>query len=213
MKGIKKPLMVLLGLFLAYLIASTPSTTVTAAEPWGTLKAGDEMRWNTEWYGTVEMRILGVDGNKLTIELKEGGYTEVFTVDAESSELNAVTTRHSIISYLMSKPDLNSKIEWGYEVSTYEWQGTTYKAYYKKDEFVSGDMGEHWKDFDTGIAFESRWTDADGTVEVSVELESTNADLAESTGGGCLGTVYIAAFSIIAIISYGLVRYRKKKTP
>lgn len=199
----KKVLVGLLSIFLVCLIVSTATTTVTAADSWGTLKAGDEMQWQSDYEGTVKIKILSVDGVAMSIELTKGGSKETITVNADVDDSN----RNKI------RPWLSPLVTLTGQTQSYEWEGTTYQADYIKSTSGSGRVSEFWKDKNTGILFEWRATSTDGEVTVKEILTSTTADLAESGsggGGGCLGTILIALFSVTTMVSYGLIRFRKK---
>jgi hypothetical protein len=197
----------LLTVFMVFLIASTSTTTVTAAPNWGTLKAGDEMQWHSTDWGTITIKVLNVEGKTITLEAKTYFDKETYTLDADASMYD-----FSYISpWLLPKSKISDDLRLG--TQNYEWQGTTYKAYYEKSEFGDGSTDEDWYDFNTGILFESRFTDGtDGSIEVTSKLLSTNADLAEASssgGGGCFGTIFITLVSVTTIISYAIRRYHK----
>lgn len=205
MRGVTRKLLIsVLSLFMVCLIASTSTTTVAAPGSWGTLKAGDEIQWQSSIFGTVTIKVLNVDGDIITLEFTDKYGTETYNIDADESFIEG--DKQQIINWLIAKSDLTNRA-----TKNYEWQGTTYKAYYTKHEYADGSKDEDWRDFNTGIIFESRFTDAEGNAEVDDKLISTNADLAES-GGGCLGTILIALVSITTVVTYSLVSYRKKKT-
>ena len=208
----RKLLLSFLAVFMVCLITSISTTTVTAAANWGTLKAGDEMQWQSTKWGTVKMKVLNVEGKTITIDYEGRGDKETHTIDADASIYDPGMS--DISPWLTPKSDLE---EMGLGIQSYEFEGTSYKAYYSKNEFGDGSTDEDWRDFNTGILFEHKFTDAtEGTVEVTNKLISTNADLAEATGGGggggCLGTIVIAMFSITTAVAYSVIHYRKKKS-
>jgi hypothetical protein len=194
------------------MIVSTATTTVTAADGWGTLKADDEMQWQSQQYGTVTMDIISIEGDTITLELKEGGTTFSRTINADESVSSS--NMQLINPYLIS---IANKDTYGYSTSTYDFDDTTYQAYYKKTDIGGGAISENWRDTNTGILFESRRTEADGTVNVKQKLISTTADLAESTGsygtdtGSCLGTLLIALVTVTAVVLYSVLWKKKQR--
>jgi len=69
----RKLLISFLAVFLICLIVSTSTTTVTAEEEWGTLKAGDVMEWQSTHYDSpYVIKILNVEGELITIEWQRG---------------------------------------------------------------------------------------------------------------------------------------------
>jgi hypothetical protein len=62
----------------------------------------------------------------------------------------------------------------------------------------------------TGVLFEYKGSNNQGESLETI-LVSTTADLTESGGGGCLGTMLIAMVSVVTLVSYSLIRYQKKK--
>lgn len=200
MKEITRKLFLsVLSLFLVYLIASTSTTTVTAAPNWGTLSIGNEIQWQSNSYGTVEMKVLNVEGKTITLEVTVSGDTNTHTLDADatSSEL----TLAYVSPWLQSKSYLEEDLR--LPTQNYEFEGVSYNAYYSESS-------RSYRDFNTGILFESK--SSDGTI--TNRLVSTNAYLAVSTiSVGCLGTLFIALFSVSTVISYSLVRFWKRKNP
>jgi len=164
------------------------------------------MKWASR-LGNAEIKVQSVAGDTITLEYKFGGFTETLTIVADESSQSA--NMQSINPFLRPKSQLSGSTQ------NYEFEGTSYKAYYSKNEYADGSFGERWRDFDTGILFEVRFTDAEGSSTSDYKLTSTNADLAEATGGGggggCLGTIVIAMFSITTAVSYSVIHYRKKK--
>jgi hypothetical protein len=178
-KSHKTVLMGLLAVVMVCLMLSTATTTVTAADGWGTLKAGDEMQWQSVIKGDVKINILSVEGKTITIEFTREGRTSTLTINADESSTSSLM--QTIGPYLIS---LENKDDFSFSTSTYDFENTTYQAYYDKTEYTSGAFSEWWYDTNTGILFELRRTEADGTVVARNKLISTTADLAESTGGG-----------------------------
>ena len=199
----RKLLISLLCLFMVCLIASTSTTTVTAAGNWGTLKAGDEMKWSSV-IGKVEIKVQSVAGDTITLEYSSQSGTRTRTIVADESSQSA--------NMQLISPFLKPKSQLSGSTQNYEFEGTSYKAYYFSFEYADGSKDENWRDFNTGILFEIRFTDAEGSSTSNYKLTSTNADLAEAGAGGCLGTILIALVSVSAVVSYSLVRYRKKET-
>jgi hypothetical protein len=188
MRGaVKKVLMGILAVFMACLIVSTATTTVTAEDGWGTLKAGDEMQWHSNRYGTVKMKVINVEDETITLEVTVSGNTETEILDGDAPIYQYDLAYVS--PWLLAK----NRIETGYSWPTenYEWQGATYKAYYSESSRT-------YRDFNTGILFETK--SSDGTI--TDQLVSTTADLAEASGGGgCLGTLLIALVSVTTVVS------------
>lgn len=212
MRGVtRNVLMGLLTVFMACLIISTATTTVTAADGWGTLKAGDEMRWQSSNYGTVTMEILSVEGKTISLELTEGSTSVSRTIDADESLSS--TNMMALFPWLIP---VEQEGDFGFSTTTYDFEGTTYQAYYAKVEYGGGAFTERWFDTNTGLLFEMRRTEADETVIVKEKLVSSTADMAASTGsygsgtGGCLGTLLIALVSVTTLVSYSLL-WKKKK--
>lgn len=182
-------------MFMFCLIVSTSTTTVTAEGQWGTLKAGDILEWQSTQWDPYVIKVLNVEGDIITIEWQRGGSTFVWNVHPGSG-LSGFYLR-------------NQGYYRGFRKTNYEWQNTTYKAYYSKSLYNDGSYSEFWEDVNTGIMFEWRDTEADGSVVVRAKLISSTADMAEITSGGsgCLGTLFIALFSVSAVVSCSLVHF------
>ena len=195
----RKLLISLLAMFMVCLIVSTSTTTVTAEGEWGTLKASDVMEWQSTQYDPYVIKILNVEGDIITIEWQRGGSTFFWNVHPGSGLSGFYLGAQSYYR--------------GFRKTNYEWQNTIYKAYYSKSIDFDGSYSEFWEDVNTGIMFEWRDTDKDGSVVVRAKLISSSADMAEITsgGGGCLGTLFIALFSVSTVFSYGFVRCWKRK--
>jgi hypothetical protein len=181
---------------LVCLIASTSTTTVTAAEPWGTVSIGNEMQWQSNSYGTVDMKVIDVDGKMITLEVTVSGNTETEIVDADASisDLNNAHVSPWLlpISHLEEDSSLITQ--------DYEFEGVSYAAYYSESS-------RSYRDVNTGILFELR--SSDGTV--TDRLVSSDAYMAVSTiRPVCLGTLFIVFVSVTALVSYSLIRLRKK---
>jgi hypothetical protein len=208
----RKILMGFLVVFMVFLIALTSVTTVTAQDGWGTLKTGDEMQWQSEKFGTVKMKVLNVEGETISLELNEGGSIDTLIIAA--SEGVSSGKMQDIAPNLIA---VENSGDYDFTTTTYDFEGTTYQAFYSKSEQASGAFAEWWYDTNTGILFELRRTEADDSVIVKEKLTSTTADLATSSGsygtdtGSCLGTLLIALVSVTTVISYSLLLWKKKK--
>ena len=121
----RKVLMGLLVVCLVCLIASTSTTTVTAADPWGTLSIGNEIQWESNSYGTVDMKVTNVESKMITLEVTLSGNTETKIVDADASisDLNNAHVSPWLlpISYLEEDSSLTTQ--------NYEFDGVSYDAY------------------------------------------------------------------------------------
>jgi hypothetical protein len=187
----------LLVVYLVCLIASASTTTVTAAPNWGTLSIGNEIQWQSNSYGTVEMDVINVEGKTITLEVTVSGNTETEILDADASitELNLAYVSPWLLSKSYLEEDLSLPTQ------NYEFEGVSYTAYYSESS-------RSYRDSNTGILFESR--SSDGTI--TNRLVSTDAYLAVSTiSVGCLGTLFIALVSVTALVSFSLIRLRKKE--
>ena len=197
-----KALLSIVSVLMVCLLVSTSTTTVTASAVWGTLKAGDEMKWDDSILGIVTVKVLSVDGGLLKVERTSEGETKTYV-----AEDHAYT---GINPYIVSKNDLEAGGMLARQ-QRYKFQDANYKAY--AIQYSLGDdpgTYEIWYDFNTGILFERKYSGTNVPMHSSIKLVSTNADLAE-TGGICLGTLFIALVSVSTIVSYCLVRYGKKK--
>ena len=193
----RKVLMGLLVVCLVCLIASTSTTTVTAASNWGTLSIGNEIQWQSNNYGTVKMKVLNVEGKTITLEVtvSDNPETEILDADASITELNFAYVSPWLLPKSYLEEDLSLRTE------NYEFEGVSYNAYYSESS-------RSYRDFNTGILFESK--SSDGTI--TNRLVSTDAYLAVSTiSVGCLGTLFITLVSVTALVSYSLIRLRKKE--
>lgn len=181
---------------MACLIISTSTVTVNAASYWGTLKAGDEMRWDSSEKGTYTIKIIEIDGKLITAE-RNGKISQFDPEGFDGPE--------ALYPWIYPAENL------GGSTQDYEFEGTSYRAYYSKTE-----SDEVWRDVDTGILFEWRTLEADDTFSVYIKLTYSTADMAVSTGsygsgtGGCLGTILITLFSVTTMVSYS-VWWKKKK--
>jgi len=187
----------LLVVCLVCLITGTSTTTVTAAPNWGTLSIGNEIKWQSNSYGTIEMKVLNVEGETITLEVTVSGNTETQILDANASitELNDAY----VSPWLLPKSQLEEDLS--LPTQNYEFEGVSYIAYYIESS-------RSYREFNTGILFESKASD--GTV--IDRLVSTDAYLAVATvSHGCLGTLVIVLVSVTALVSYSLIRLRKKK--
>jgi hypothetical protein len=192
----RKALMGLLAICLVCLIASTSTTTVTAAEPWGTLSIGNEIQWQSNSYGTVDMKVIDVEGKMITMEVKvsENTETEIVDADASISDLNNAHVSPWLlpINYLEDDSSLT--------IQNYEFDGVSYSAYYSESS-------RSYRDTNTGILFESRTSD--GTI--TDKLVSTDAYMAvTNVRVVCLGTLFIVFVSVSAFVSFSLIRLREK---
>ncbi|MFX1465837.1 MAG: hypothetical protein ACFFA5_05135 [Promethearchaeota archaeon] len=203
MRGVHRKLLIsLLAMFVICLIVSPSTTIVTDKGEWGTLKPGDVMEWqSTHYKPPYVIKILNVEGDIITIEWQRGASIFVWKVHPGSDISNFYLHAQSYYS--------------GFKKTNYEWKNTTYKAYYSKHIYFDGSYSEFWEDVNTGIMFEWRDTDRKGRVFVRAKLISSTADMAEITSGGvgCLGTLFVALFSVSSVFSYGLVRFWKRKKP
>lgn len=197
MRGaVKKVIMGLFAVFMVCLIVSTATTTVTAAAYWGTLKTGDEMRWQSSQHGTVTIKIVEVNDELISVELNG---------NARDIDPNGFYGPAGLMPWIYPKEDQGGSIQ------NYEFEGTSYKTYYTKTDHGDGSYGEIWMDFDSGILFEWSYTEADGTKTVYEKLTYSTADMADASGGGgCLGTILIALVSVTAVVSYSVL-WKKKK--
>lgn len=226
----RKRLIGIICALMVCLIASTAFTVVVADEPyWGDLKVGDEMRWkwgpgyaHTGWRESIyELEILEIQGESLKVDHREvefrGTEFEEYTIKCGKATL----TSDDLICDLYELRELTTKIYWIYPVSlmreneniktsTYEFNGNNYKAAYIKEE-SSKYQHEFWWDYNTGILFKYYQEPGPSTV-TNIRLEYTNADLTEPTViGFCLGTILIAFVSVTILVTYGFVKYQKKK--
>lgn len=184
----------LLAVCMMCLIISTSTTTVTAAAYWGTLKAGDEMRWDSMEKGTYTIKIIEIDGKLITAE--RNGKVRQFDPEGFDGP-------EALSPWIYPAENL------GGSTQNYEFEGTSYRAYHSKTG-----SDEVWRDVDTGILFEWRTLEVDDTFSVYIKLTYSTADMADASGGGgggCLGTLLIALFSVTAVISYGITMHHKKK--
>lgn len=186
----------LIVVFMVCLIVSTSTTTVTATVPWGTLSIGNDIEWESNNYGTVEMEVINVEGKTITLEVTVSGNTETQILDADASitelELAHVAPWLLPISYL---EELNLPTE------PYVFEGVSYTAYYSESS-------RSYRDVNTGILFETKASD--GTI--TDRLVSSDAYMAVSTVRPvCLGTLFIVLVSVTALVSYSLIRLRKKE--
>jgi hypothetical protein len=188
----------LLVVCLVCLIASTSSTTTVTATPnWGTLSIGNEIQWQSNSYGTIKMKVINVEGKTITLEVTVSGNTETEILDADASitELNLAYVSPWLLPKSYLEEDLSLTTQ------NYEFEGVSYTAYYSESS-------RSYRDTNTGILFESR--SPDGTI--TDRLVSTDAYMAVSTVsvGVCLGTLLIPLVSVTALVSYSLIRLRKK---
>ncbi|WP_287586508.1 hypothetical protein [Candidatus Borrarchaeum sp.] len=195
-KTFRRVLMGLLVVCLACLIAST--STIVIAEPnWGTLSIGNEIQWQSNSYGTIKMKVINVEGKTITLEVTVSGntHTEILDADASITELNLAYVSPWLLPKSYLEEDLSLTTQ------NYEFEGVSYTAYYSESS-------RSYRDTNTGILFESR--SPDGTI--TDRLVSTDAYMAVSTVSiGCLGTLFIPLVSVTALVSYSLIRLRKKE--
>ena len=205
-----KVLISLISALMVCLLASTATTTVAAGD-WGNLEAGDEMEWKAVppddpdvilyW----ELEIVGISGADMTYN-----YQATAVSDSSTYSWSGTETDQDIVWFILSQSFLQkAKAAPDSKETNFNWEGTNYKAYYLKQTLDGGDTDEHWVDQGTGIIFETQRTTG-GTTHTRLELMSTTADLTEA-GGICLGTLFIALVSVSTVVSYSLVRYRKRK--
>lgn len=191
----RKVLVGLLTVIMVCLIVTTSATTVTAAEPWGTLSIGNNIEWESNNFGTVEMEVINVEGKTITLEVTVSSNTETEILDANAS-ITILEAAH-VAPWLLPQSyleDLNLPTE------PYVFEGVSYGAYYCES-------CRSYRDVNTGILFESRASD--GTI--TDRLVSSDAYMAVSTVRPlCLGTLFIVLVSVTALVSYSLIRLRKK---
>jgi hypothetical protein len=200
----KRILLSVIGAFVFLLIAGTSITIGYFQADWGTIAPENEMRWDSKDFGAVDIKILNVAANRITIEKTIKGNTETLTVNADEPLDNSNT--QGVFPWLFPKSGLSGQTE------NFEFQGDTYQAYYTKAENADGSFSESFRDFNSGILFELRFTSADGQITIEHKLISTNADLSEASGAGgiCMGTFLIILFSIVAVVSWNFARTKKR---
>jgi len=198
------------------LIVSTAPTAVAAGD-WGSVDAGDEMKWkvvpdpedNPNMLIYMEVEVVGISGTDMTYN-----YQVTYTDGSSTYSWSGTDTDDEVVFFVFSQSELQKMkadaetdpdITWS--ETNFSWKGDNYETYYTK--VVDGsDTYESWIDRSSGIMLEMRWT-TDGTTYTGIILEDTTADLTEA--GFCLGTVLIVFVSIATLVSYSLVRYQKKK--
>jgi hypothetical protein len=175
----KRILLSVIGAFVFLLIAGTSITIGYFQADWGTIAPENEMRWDSKDFGAVDIKILNVAANRITIEKTIKGNTETLTVNADEPLDNSNT--QGVFPWLFP-------------------------------ENADGSFSESFRDFNSGILFELRFTSADGQITIEHKLISTNADLSEASGAGgiCMGTFLIILFSIVAVVSWNFARTKKR---
>jgi hypothetical protein len=200
----KRILLSVIGAFVFLLIAGTSITIGYFQADWGTIAPENEMRWESRNIGVLNMKILDVAANQIKIEKTINSNTETLTVNADEPLDDSNT--QGVFPWLFPKSRLSGQTE------NFEFQGDTYQAYYTKSENTDGSFSESFRDFNSGILFELRFTSADGQLTIEHKLISTNTDLSEASGAGgvCMGTFFIILFSIVAVVSWNFARPKKR---
>ena len=217
MKGKNSKLLIIfISVLMVCLIVSTAPTAVAAGD-WGTLDAGDEMKWklvpdpvdypNTLMY--MEVEVVGISGTDMTYN-----YQVTVVYDSSTYSWSGTDTDDEVVFFAFSqselqkmKADAETDPDVTWTETDFSWKGDNYETYYAK-AIDNSDTFESWIDKGTGIMLEMRWTTG-GTTYTVVILESTTASL--TSAGFCLGTVLIAFVSVATLVSYSLIRYRKRK--
>ena len=144
----------------------------------------------------MTIKILEVEGKVITVEY----FGHVWELDP------SLEGPASLSPWILPASDLTGSTQ------SYEFEGSSYRAYYYKTNYGDGGYYEVWRDVDTGIYFEGKETSADGTVTVEDKLTYSTADMASGGGGGgCLGTLLIALVSVTAVVSYSVLWNKKKR--
>ena len=217
MKGKNSKLLIIfISVLMVCLIVSTAPTAVAAGD-WGTLDAGDEMKWklvpdpvdypNTLMY--MEVEVVGISGTDMTYN-----YQVTVVYDSSTYSWSGTDTDDEVVFFAFSqselqkmKADAETDPDVTWTETDFSWKGDNYETYYVKS-IDNSDTYESWIDKGSGITLEMRWTTG-GTTYTMLILESTTASLASA--GFCLGTILIAFVSVATLVAYSIVRYQKKK--
>ena len=211
-----KLLLIISSVLMVCLIVSTAPTAVAAGD-WGTLDSGDEMKWkmvpdpvdHPETVLYMEVEIIGISGTDMTYD-----FAVTVVYDSSTTSWSGTDTDDEVVFFAYSqselqkmKADADADPDMTWTETDFSWKGDNYETYYAK-AIDNSDTFESWIDKGTGIMLEMRWTTG-GTTYTVVILESTTASL--TSAGFCLGTVLIAFVSVATLVSYSLIRYRKRK--
>ncbi|MFX1520583.1 MAG: hypothetical protein ACFFCD_11760 [Promethearchaeota archaeon] len=205
----EKILLSILSVFVVCLLASTATTTVAAGE-WGNLAVGDTMEWDVDTTTVMEDEStfsLEFTTQMEILEINDGTVRAKTAVSAFGSTFTSTDTNDDWRPFLYSQSQLE-----GAPTENYNFDGHNYEAAninYEETEDGTAWTMEVWIDSGTGILFEAQGS-SDAGDSLELMLTSTTADLTEA-GGICLGTLLIAFVSVATLVSYGLIRYQKKK--
>jgi hypothetical protein len=205
----KKHRMFVTGILCFFLLLTVANATVMAQDDdyWGDLVVGDKMIWEVSGIlndvqvdADLEIRVLEITGKMLTVNMSVSGLAGGFYGFSEEE--------HKIVYEDESSPWIlpASKLK-GQGTTDYEWKGNTYEAIYGYSSDSNGHV-EVWIEKSCGILFELDFESNSDNIDATARLDWTNATLKTK---GCLGTVFIALFTVAGLVSYSAIKLKKKK--
>ena len=201
--------MIATGILCFCLLLVAANTTVMAQDDdyWGDLTVGDKIQWEVSGIlsgiqvdADLEIRVLEITGKILRVNMSVNGLAGGFY--GFSEEESKLVYEDEISPWILPASKIQSV-----GGKDYEWKGTTYDAVYYYNSDSDGHV-EIWVDKGTGILFELDFESASNDVDATAKLEWTNATLKTK---GCLGTIFIALFTVTGLISYSTLKMIKKK--
>ncbi|MFX1520950.1 MAG: hypothetical protein ACFFCD_13615 [Promethearchaeota archaeon] len=205
----KKYRMMATGILCFCLLLLAANSTVIAQDDdyWGDLAVGDKIQWEVSGIlngvqvdADLEVRILEITGKILRVNMTISGLAGGFYGFTE--EESKLVYEDDISPWILPASKIHNV-----GGKDYEWQGNTYDAVYYYNSDSDGHV-EIWVDKGTGIMFALDYESNSNNVDATAKLQWTNASLKTK---GCLGTIFIALFTVVSLVSYSAIKIKKKK--
>ncbi|WP_287586304.1 hypothetical protein [Candidatus Borrarchaeum sp.] len=204
----KKHRMIATGFLCFCLLFMAANTAVMAQDDyWGDLVVGDKMIWEVSGIlngvqvdADLEIRVLEITGKLLTINMSTSGLAGGFY--GFSEEEHKIVYEDEISPWILPASKLK-----GQGTTDYEWKGNTYEAVYGYSSDSNGHV-EVWVEKSCGILFELDFESNSDNIDATARLDYTNATLKTK---GCLGTIFIALFTVAGLVSYSTIKLKKKE--
>jgi hypothetical protein len=204
----KKHRLIAAGFLCFCLLFMAANTAVMAQDDyWGDLVVGDKMIWDVSGIingvqidADLEVRVLEIEGKTIRVNMTATGLAFGFYNFEE--EDNRLVFEDEIAPWILPASKLENA-----GTDEYNWKGETYEAVYGYNSDSDGHV-EIYVSKNTGILFELDYESTSNNVDATAKLDWTNATLKTK---GCLGTVLIALFTVVGLVSYTAIKIKSKK--
>jgi hypothetical protein len=189
------------------LLVAANSIVVAQDDYWGDLAVGDKIQWRVTGIlngvqvdANLEIRVLDIIGKTLRVNTSVSGLAGGFY--GFTQEESKLVYEDEISPWILPA----SKIQ-NVGGKNYEWKGTTYDAIYYYNSDSDGSV-EIWVSKNTGILFSLDYKSTSNNIDATAKLSWTNASLKTKS---CLGTIFIALFTVVGLASYSAMKVIKRK--